>query len=76
MHISDEELELFRNWQPGDSITMDMNSVGMLIQEVIRSRVALRLPGEPGATEPESRGGDRQIIVKKGEKVNDEGSRK
>ena len=55
---------------------MDMNSVGMLIQEVIRSRVALRLPGEPGATEPESRGGDRQIIVKKGEKVNDEGSRK
>jgi hypothetical protein len=39
MRISDEELELFRNWQPGDSITMDMNSVGMLIQEVIRSRV-------------------------------------
>ena len=42
MRISDEELELFRDWQPGDSITMDMNSVGMLIQEVIRSRVALR----------------------------------
>jgi hypothetical protein len=41
MHITDEELELFRNWQPGDSITMDANSVGMLIQEVIRSRAAL-----------------------------------
>ena len=41
MHISDEELELFRNWQPGDSITMDANSVGLLIQELIRSRAAL-----------------------------------
>ena len=42
MRISDEELELFRDWQPGDSITIDANSVGMLIQEVIRARVALR----------------------------------
>jgi len=41
MRISDEELELFRDWQPGDSITIDANSVGMLIQEVIRARVAL-----------------------------------
>ena len=40
------------------------------------AQIETRLPGEPGATEPESRRGDRQIIVKKGEKVNDEGSRK
>jgi hypothetical protein len=32
MHITDEELELFRDWQPGDSITMDANSVGMRMQ--------------------------------------------
>ena len=41
MRISDEELDLFRNWRPGDSITMDANSVGFLIQEVIRSRAVL-----------------------------------
>jgi len=41
MRISDEELDLFRNWQPGDSITIDANSVGFLIQEVIRTRAAL-----------------------------------
>ena len=41
MRISDEELELFRDWQPGDSITIDANSVGMLIQEGIRCRAAL-----------------------------------
>ena len=35
------------------------------------AQIETRLPGEPGATEPKSRGGDRQIIVKKGEKVND-----
>ena len=39
--ISDAELDLFRDWQPGDSITIDANSVGMLILEVIRSRAAL-----------------------------------
>ena len=42
MTISDAELDLFRDWQPGDSITIDANSVGMLIQEIIRARVALR----------------------------------
>ena len=41
MRISDAELELFRYWQPGDSITIDVNSVGFLIQEVIRTRAAL-----------------------------------
>jgi hypothetical protein len=41
MTISDAELELFRDWKPGDWITVDANSVGMLIQEVIRSRATL-----------------------------------
>ena len=42
MIISDAELELFRDWQPGDSITIDANSVGILIHEVIQSRDAIR----------------------------------
>jgi hypothetical protein len=42
MPISDDELDLFKDWQPGDSITIDANSVGMLIQEVIQSRATIR----------------------------------
>ena len=42
MRISDAELDLFKDWQPGDSITMDANSVGLLIQEIIQSRAAIR----------------------------------
>lgn len=38
MRISDEELNLFKNWEPGDQITIDMVSVGLLIQEVRESR--------------------------------------
>jgi hypothetical protein len=50
--------------------------IEMALNSFEYAQIETRLPGEPGATEPESRGGDRQIIVKKGEKVNDEGSRK
>lgn len=32
--ISDEELNLFIDWKPGQMITIDMNSIGSLIQEV------------------------------------------
>ena len=42
LRISDAELDLFKDWQPGDSITMDANSVGLLIQEIIQSRAAIR----------------------------------
>ena len=42
MYVSDAELALFQDWQPGESITIDANSVGMLIQEVRKSRAALR----------------------------------
>jgi len=38
MRISDEELALFKGWKPGEAITIDQVSIGLLIQEVIASR--------------------------------------
>lgn len=44
MRVSDEELALFDNWKPGSDarITIDQNSVGLLIQEVSVTRKAIR----------------------------------
>jgi hypothetical protein len=41
MEISDEELELFRDWKPGQLITIDQVSIGLLIQEVLAKRAYL-----------------------------------
>lgn len=40
--ISDEELDLFRDWKLGQPITIDMNSIGSLIQEVRAARTSIR----------------------------------
>ena len=42
MHISDAELALFKDWKPGEPITIDQTSIGLLILEAIESRAALR----------------------------------
>lgn len=48
--VSDEELDLFADWKPGKSITIDTNSIGFLIQEVAAHRS--RLSREESATQP------------------------